>query len=64
MRRPEWTAEDEDLLRQAVAHYSREVPLVARASRKDAIGQDRKVYQGQRRKLSVRFYSLLNEVGK
>ncbi|KAI6839493.1 hypothetical protein KC340_g1148 [Hortaea werneckii] len=34
VRRPEWTAEDEDLLRQAVAHYSRELPLRARASRK------------------------------
>ncbi|KAI6856100.1 hypothetical protein KC343_g13636 [Hortaea werneckii] len=34
VRRPEWTAEDEALLRQAVAHYSRELPLRARASRK------------------------------
>ncbi|RMY77424.1 hypothetical protein D0863_01326 [Hortaea werneckii] len=34
VRRPEWTAEDEVLLRQAVAHYSREIPVKARASRK------------------------------
>ncbi|KAI7286878.1 hypothetical protein KC345_g942 [Hortaea werneckii] len=34
VRRPEWTTEDEALLRQAVAHYSRELPLRARASRK------------------------------
>ncbi|RMZ12566.1 hypothetical protein D0862_02610 [Hortaea werneckii] len=34
VRRPEWTAEDEDLLRQAVIHYSREIPVKARASRK------------------------------
>ncbi|GAB1735015.1 hypothetical protein NU219Hw_g86t1 [Hortaea werneckii] len=34
VRRPEWTAEDESLLRQAVAHYSREIPVKARASRK------------------------------
>ncbi|KAI6829154.1 hypothetical protein KC332_g2945 [Hortaea werneckii] len=34
VRRPEWTTEDEALLRQAWAHYSRELPLRARASRK------------------------------
>ncbi|KAI7237128.1 hypothetical protein KC330_g3362 [Hortaea werneckii] len=34
VRRPEWTSEDEVLLRQAVAHFSHEIPVKARASRK------------------------------